>query len=70
MNDADFPRPSVLEAIDAAAAVGLGPIKINMVVKRGVNDHQILDMARHFKAAATSRASSNSWMSAPPTAGA
>ena len=49
MNDADFPVAKVLEAIDAAAAVGLGPIKINMVVKRGVNDHQILDMARHFK---------------------
>jgi cyclic pyranopterin phosphate synthase len=49
MNDADFPVAKVLDAIDAAAAVGLGPIKINMVVKLGVNDHQILDMARHFK---------------------
>ncbi len=49
MNDADFPVAKVLEAIDAASAVGLGPIKINMVVKRGVNDHQVLDMARHFK---------------------
>ncbi|HEX4858820.1 MAG TPA: GTP 3',8-cyclase MoaA [Usitatibacteraceae bacterium] len=49
MNDADFPVGRVLEAIDAAAAAGLGPIKINMVVKRGVNDHQIVDMARHFK---------------------
>ena len=49
MNDADFPVAKVLDAIDAAAAAGLGPIKINMVVKRGVNDHQFIDMARHFK---------------------
>ena len=49
MNDVDFPVAKVLEAIEAAAAVGLGPIKINMVVKRGVNDHQIVDMARYFK---------------------
>ena len=49
MNDVDFPVGKVLEAIDVAAAAGLGPIKINMVVKRGVNDHQIIDMARHFK---------------------
>jgi len=51
MNDADFPVAKVLDAIDAAAAVGLGPIKINMVVKRGVNDHQIVDMAQYFKGA-------------------
>ncbi len=38
MNDADFPVANVLEGIDAAAAAGLAPIKINMVVKRGVND--------------------------------
>ena len=49
MNDVDFPVAKVLEAIDAAAAAGLGPIKINMVVKRGVNDHQIVDMAKYFK---------------------
>ena len=49
MNDADFPVAKVLEAIDAASAVGLGPIKINTVVKRGVNDHQIVDIARYFK---------------------
>ena len=35
MNDVDFPVAQVLEGIDAAAAAGLGPIKINMVVKRG-----------------------------------
>jgi len=49
MNDVDFPVARVLEGIDAAAAAGLSPVKINMVVKRGVNDHQILPMARHFK---------------------
>ena len=49
MNDADYPVSDVLKGIDAAAAVGLGPIKVNMVVKRGVNDSGIVDMARHFK---------------------
>lgn len=49
MNDADYPVSDVLKGIDAAAAVGLGPIKVNMVVKRGVNDAGIVDMARHFK---------------------
>ena len=49
MNDADFPVAKVLEGIDAAASAGLAPIKVNMVVKRGVNDHQVVDMARHFR---------------------
>ncbi|MGE0357672.1 MAG: GTP 3',8-cyclase MoaA [Burkholderiales bacterium] len=49
MNDADFPVSGVLEAIDAAAAEGLTPVKINMVVKRGTNDGQVVDMARHFR---------------------
>jgi cyclic pyranopterin phosphate synthase len=49
MNDADFPVTSVLEGIDAAAAAGLAPVKINMVVRRGVNDSQIVPMARHFR---------------------
>ena len=49
MNDADFPVAKVLEGIDAAANAGLAPIKINMVVKRGVNDHQVIDMARRFR---------------------
>jgi cyclic pyranopterin phosphate synthase len=48
MNDVDFPVADVLEGIDAAMAAGLGPIKVNMVVKRGTNDDQILPMARHF----------------------
>jgi cyclic pyranopterin phosphate synthase len=49
MNDVDFPVADVLEGIYAAQAAGLGPIKINMVVKRGTNDQEILPMARHFK---------------------
>ncbi|HEY4997796.1 MAG TPA: radical SAM protein, partial [Usitatibacter sp.] len=49
MNDADFPVAKVLEGIDAAAAAGLAPVKVNMVVKRGMNDHQVVDMARHFR---------------------
>jgi cyclic pyranopterin phosphate synthase len=49
MNDVDFPVARVLEGIDAAAEAGLAPIKINMVVKRGVNEQEILPMARYFK---------------------
>jgi len=49
MNDVDFGVQGVLDGIAAAATAGLAPIKINMVVKRGVNDGSILDMARHFK---------------------
>ena len=49
MNDVDFPVARVLEGINAAAEVGLGPVKINAVVQRGVNDHTILDMAREFR---------------------
>jgi cyclic pyranopterin phosphate synthase len=51
MNDVDYPVAGVLEGIEAARAAGLGPLKINMVVKRGVNDHEILPMARHFQRA-------------------
>ena len=53
MNDADFPVAEVLAGIDEAQRVGLGPIKVNMVVKRGTNDDQILPMARHFKGTGT-----------------
>jgi len=49
MNDVDFPVSRVLAGIDAAAAAGLTPIKINMVVKRGVNDGSIVPMARYFR---------------------
>jgi len=49
MNDADFPVAEVLEGIAAAREAGLGPVKVNMVVKRGTNEHEILPMARHFR---------------------
>jgi len=49
MNDVDFPVADVLAGIEAARAAGLGPIKINMVVKRGTNEQEILPMARHFR---------------------
>lgn len=49
MNDVDFPVADVLRGIDAAHEAGLGPIKINMVVKAGMNDREILPMARQFK---------------------
>jgi cyclic pyranopterin phosphate synthase len=48
MNDVDFPVASVLAGIDAAEAAGFSPIKINMVVKKGMNESSILPMARHF----------------------
>ncbi|QHI96913.1 GTP 3',8-cyclase MoaA [Xylophilus rhododendri] len=49
MNDVDFSVAEVLRGIDAALKAGLGPVKVNMVVKRGTNDDQILPMARHFR---------------------
>ncbi len=49
MNGVDFPPERVLAGIDAAAQAGLGPVKINAVVKRGVNDGGIVDMAREFR---------------------
>ncbi len=49
MNDVDFPVAKVLESIDAAADAGLKPVKINMVVKRGINDHDVVAMAEKFK---------------------
>lgn len=49
MNDAGFPVANVLEGIHAAADAGLGPIKINAVIQKGVNEHAVLDMARHFR---------------------
>jgi cyclic pyranopterin phosphate synthase len=49
MNDVDFPVADVLAGIEAAQEAGLGPIKINMVVKRGTNEHEILPMARRFR---------------------
>ncbi len=49
INDADFPVAKVIESIDAAAAAGLGPVKVNMVVKRGVNDREVVQMAGRWR---------------------
>jgi cyclic pyranopterin phosphate synthase len=49
MNDADYPVSRVLEAIEVAAAEGLGPVKVNMVVKRGVNDAEVPRMAERWR---------------------
>ena len=49
MNDVDFPVADVLAGIEAADRAGLRPIKVNMVVRRGINDHDILPMANHFR---------------------
>ncbi len=49
MNDADFPVSRVLGGIEAARAAGFSPVKINMVVKRGVNEADIVAMARRFE---------------------
>ncbi|MDQ2854402.1 MAG: GTP 3',8-cyclase MoaA [Chloroflexota bacterium] len=49
MNDSGVPVSRVLAGIEAAEAAGLGPIKLNMVVKRGWNEHAILPMARRFR---------------------
>lgn len=53
MNDVDFPVAQVLAGIEAAHAAGLTGIKVNMVVKRGTNDHEIVPMARHFRGSGT-----------------
>ena len=49
MGDTDTPVATVLEGIDAAARAGLAPVKINAVIKRGVNEHAIVDLARRFR---------------------
>lgn len=49
MNDVDFPVARVLEGVEAAAAAGLAPIKLNAVVKRGANEDQIVPLARRFR---------------------
>ena len=49
MNDVDFPVARVLAGVDAALAAGLDPVKVNVVVKRGLNEGGILPMARHFR---------------------
>ena len=49
MSDTRFPLARVLHGIDAAQEAGLGPVKINMVVRRGINEHCVLEMAEHFR---------------------
>ncbi|MEE9157817.1 MAG: GTP 3',8-cyclase MoaA [Gammaproteobacteria bacterium] len=49
INDANFPVARVLDGIEAAAEAGLQPIKVNMVIKRGMNEVSILEMARYFR---------------------
>jgi len=49
MNDVNFPLEKILHGLEVAHEVGLGPIKINMVVKKGQNDQDIVSMARYFK---------------------
>jgi GTP 3',8-cyclase len=49
MNDVDFPVERVLAGIEAAAAAGLGPVKVNMVVRRDLNEDSVLPMARYFR---------------------
>ena len=49
MNDVAFPVARVLAGIEAAAEAGLGPIKVNAVIRRGLNEHAVLDLAGHFR---------------------
>jgi cyclic pyranopterin phosphate synthase len=49
MNDVDFPVARVLAGIEAARAAGLAPLKVNMVVRRGINEESIVPMARRFR---------------------
>jgi cyclic pyranopterin phosphate synthase len=49
MNGVDFPVSRVLEGIEAACAAGLAPVKVNTVIERGVNEHQIVPLARYFR---------------------
>ncbi len=69
MNDVSFPVDRVLQAIDAAAKAGLSPVKINMVVKRGVNEDSVVPMASGSAGRATWYASLNIWMSVTAMAG-
>lgn len=53
MNDVGFPVARVLDGIAAAEAAGLGPIKVNAVVRRGMNEHAVTDLAGHFRGTGT-----------------
>jgi GTP 3',8-cyclase len=49
MNDVGFPVARVLDGITAAEAAGMGPIKVNAVIRRGLNEHAVIDLAEHFR---------------------
>jgi cyclic pyranopterin phosphate synthase len=54
MNDVGFPVSRVLDGIEAARAAGLGPVKVNAVIRRGLNEHAVLALAEHFRGTDTS----------------
>lgn len=49
MTDSDVSVSQILAGIEAAKAAGLGPVKVNTVVRRGVNEHAVLDLVEHFR---------------------
>ncbi|MDE2625032.1 MAG: GTP 3',8-cyclase MoaA [Betaproteobacteria bacterium] len=49
MNDADYTVAQVLEGIEAAQRAGFAPIKVNAVIQRKVNEHAVVELARHFR---------------------
>ena len=49
INDVDYPASRVLDGIDNARAAGFSDIKVNAVVRRGLNEHAVLDLAKHFR---------------------
>jgi cyclic pyranopterin phosphate synthase len=53
MNDARVPVQRVLDGIAAAEAAGLGPVKLNAVIRRGINEHAVLDLAERFRGTGT-----------------
>jgi cyclic pyranopterin phosphate synthase len=53
MNDARVPVSRVLGGIAAAESAGLGPVKLNAVIRRGINEHAVLDLAEHFRGTGT-----------------
>lgn len=70
MSDSTASVMTVLDGIAAAQALGFSPIKVNMVIKREVNDKEIIPMVRHFRDSGLSCVLLSTWMSVPPTAGA
>ena len=53
MNDVGFPVGRVLDGIAAADAAGIGPVKVNAVIRRGINEHAVIDLAEHFRGTGT-----------------